>query len=106
MPFDGGAIAIRQATPGDEPHYADLIIQQDRRARTIQGALDRSQCEIVDGLEAGRALQLLGELVKRGLLLHAASELLFRLLAVVDVLLNPNRVKKRAILIADAGRRH
>ncbi len=91
--FDGGPIAIGQAAPGNEPHHARLVGEQDRRTLAVQGAQDRRHRGIIDRRETAGALQLLGQLIERGLLLDATGQLLFGTLAIGDVLLDPHRVR-------------
>ena len=42
----GPAIAVRQAAPGDEPHGARIVEQEDRGALAPQSFADRVQCGI------------------------------------------------------------
>src|SRR5437762_74223 len=104
MAFDSHAVVIRQTPPRNESQSSGIVVLQNRRPLTIQRALDRGQSRLVHCIVAAGALELLGELIERGLLFHAARKLILGVLAAGDVLLGPDRIKKLAGTIANTGR--
>ena len=103
MSLHGLPVCIGEAAPGDKPHHAALIKQENGRPLTIKRPIDGIERNVMRLLDRSDVLKPVGKLKKHRLFMHPPREGLLGQLAVGNVVLHADGVKKLSVVIADAG---